>query len=249
MRSDRDAEYISLSNLLGTASLTNELLLTLVARGSGERLSLDRDGDGYPDRTEIDFGLSPDDPSSRGSNDPPHFTALDSIFSYPPLRIHSEILFKTQFASYAAPAYADEGPGLTNPSYGLLGDVPTGVSINATSGELLWMPTNDQADKTFRFSIFVSDNGAPALSTAIPMVFNVIGPVRVTTVVQQSFAHRAYVLWPTATGARYRVEYKDDLNAAQWNELPEVSLGVDYTWPFPPQRFYRVVLQSDNAAD
>ena len=48
------------------------------------------------------------------------------------------------------------------------------------------------------------------------------------------------IFWPGASRRQYRLEYKDDLGAATWIRYSE--FGVDYTWPFPPHRFYRVVL-------
>ena len=62
--SDRLNETISPSELEALASPENPITFTLVARGTGVRLGIDRDEDGYPDRTELDANSRPADASS-----------------------------------------------------------------------------------------------------------------------------------------------------------------------------------------
>jgi hypothetical protein len=49
-------------------------------------------------------------------------------------------------------------------SFGLVGNVPAGAEINASSGLFTWTPAEDQAPATNSISVRVTDNGSPARS-------------------------------------------------------------------------------------
>ena len=63
-QSDRLAETISPEPLRALAAAGNELTYTIVPEGSGRRIALDRDRDGFFDRDELDLGSDPADPAS-----------------------------------------------------------------------------------------------------------------------------------------------------------------------------------------
>ncbi len=63
-RSDRAAEVETLETLVGDLGPGAEITFTLVPFGSQERIGIDRDGDGFYDRDEIDAGSDPADPDS-----------------------------------------------------------------------------------------------------------------------------------------------------------------------------------------
>jgi DNA-binding beta-propeller fold protein YncE len=63
-QSDRHSETLSVDQLLALAGPDHELTLMVVPRNSGHRIGIDRDEDGYFDRTEIDFGSNPADRNS-----------------------------------------------------------------------------------------------------------------------------------------------------------------------------------------
>ena len=63
-QSDRNIEEIGASELRLLAAPGNPLTYTLVPRGSGRRIGIDRDGDGFDDRTELDEASDPADPFS-----------------------------------------------------------------------------------------------------------------------------------------------------------------------------------------
>ncbi|MFO1498587.1 MAG: hypothetical protein U1G07_09375 [Verrucomicrobiota bacterium] len=75
-QSDRSAEVISVQSLQELAREGNELTYTLVPRGSGRRLGIDRDADGIPDRTEMDEGSDPNDSRSASGNTAPTLAAI-----------------------------------------------------------------------------------------------------------------------------------------------------------------------------
>jgi hypothetical protein len=90
----------------------------------------------------------------------------------------------------------------------------------------------------------VTDNGAPPLSDS--ETFTLIGlPPAPTLTVNGS---QVTIGFQTIPGKTYRVEYKDDLNAAQWQRLNNqdylavgASLTVLDNLSGHSQRFYRIV--------
>ena len=54
--SDLQSETFTPIALRAFASVNSEQTYTLVPRGTGKRIGIDRDADGYLDRDEIDFG-------------------------------------------------------------------------------------------------------------------------------------------------------------------------------------------------
>src|SRR5882762_3360086 len=76
-QSDRLAETMSPEDLRALAAVGNELTYTIVPEGTGRRIALDRDSDGFLDRDELDF---PSDPANAASI-PLHTYATISLSS------------------------------------------------------------------------------------------------------------------------------------------------------------------------
>ncbi|MDB6032826.1 MAG: hypothetical protein JWM16_3164 [Verrucomicrobiales bacterium] len=55
----------TMSEIIASAAPGNEFTALLVPQGSGARLALDRDGDGYFDVSELELGFNPGDPGSH----------------------------------------------------------------------------------------------------------------------------------------------------------------------------------------
>jgi hypothetical protein len=65
-QSDRHGEIVpTLAEVIAPAAAGNEFTATLVPQGTGIRLGLDRDGDGYFDTGEAELGFDPADPTSH----------------------------------------------------------------------------------------------------------------------------------------------------------------------------------------
>lgn len=63
--SDRSSEpTVGLASIVANAAPGAEITFTAVMTGEGVRLGVDRDGDGFRDRDELDIGSDPDDPGS-----------------------------------------------------------------------------------------------------------------------------------------------------------------------------------------
>ncbi len=70
-QSDRLAETATPAELAALATARSPLTYTLVPAGSGERIGIDRDADGYFDRDELDAGSDPANPLSIPAHPPP----------------------------------------------------------------------------------------------------------------------------------------------------------------------------------
>jgi hypothetical protein len=65
-QADRHGEIApTLAAVIADAVPGNEFTATLVPEGSGRRIALDRDGDGYLDTSEVETGFNPADPTSH----------------------------------------------------------------------------------------------------------------------------------------------------------------------------------------
>jgi hypothetical protein len=75
-QSDRGAETETPAQLLALAAPGSEQTYMLVPAGSGERIGIDRDADGYFDQDELDAGSNPADPLSTPAGPPPQIGAF-----------------------------------------------------------------------------------------------------------------------------------------------------------------------------
>ncbi|HUR46124.1 MAG TPA: hypothetical protein VMZ27_09645, partial [Candidatus Saccharimonadales bacterium] len=79
--SDRNGEVLPVQELLSLASTNNPITFTLVSRGLGRRLGVDRDEDGWFDRTEVEAGFDPTSRSSHGPSTPPTLAMATNYFA------------------------------------------------------------------------------------------------------------------------------------------------------------------------
>ena len=80
-QSDRLAETETPAQLLALAAPGSEQTYTLAPAGSGERIGIDRDADGYFDQDELDAGANPADPLSLPNEPPPQIGGLSLALS------------------------------------------------------------------------------------------------------------------------------------------------------------------------
>ncbi len=84
-QSDNNGETISLNSLMALAGSGTELTFTVVPAGSGQRMGVDRDEDGWFDFREFIDGTDPTDPSSRGgplpAGDRPNYGLLAAVLA------------------------------------------------------------------------------------------------------------------------------------------------------------------------
>jgi Lamin Tail Domain/CotH kinase protein len=129
-------------------------------------------------------------------------------------------------------------------TYSIVSGAPAGATLNPSSGLFSWSPAFSWTAGTNHVTVQVTDNGAPPLSDS--ETFTLIGlPPAPTLTVNGS---QVTIGFQTIPGKTYRVEYKDDLNAAQWQRLNNqdylavgASLTVLDNLSGHSQRFYRIV--------
>ena len=232
-QSDRNGEQIALPQLLALASPDTPLTFTLVPYGTGRRLGVDRDEDGIFDRSEIDYGFDPNDPSSHGSNAPPKFNPFPQIVAHPgsPIRV-------------ALSATDSNGTG-QRLTYSLVAGNSPGAAIDPTNGLFTWtVPDVPGATVLVR----VTDDGAPPLDD-IGFLNISVYPLRIVRL-EKNPSGGGNVIVALAYYWRYRLQYKDRLEAPTWTDLPGTAsiddTGylrlLDSTASAAEQRFYRVVL-------
>ena len=120
--SDRQAETFSPAALRALAAVGSEQTYTVVLRGAGRRIGIDRDADGYLDRDELDFGSDPANALSRATNTPPHFTAM------PDQTVLKGKLLTLQFAA------SDDDIPAQQLTFSLANNSPPDAAINPTNG-------------------------------------------------------------------------------------------------------------------
>ena len=231
-QSDRRAETISPAALRQLANVGNELTYTVVPRESGRRIGIDRDGDGYFDRDELDFGSDPSNPLSLATNRPPVLSALTN-----------QTIFAGQKLGLTVTATDFDIPAqqltfsLTN--------APAGATINATNGRFAWTPGANQAPSTNSITVVVTDSGTPhrsAFGSFAVMVLELrLSALTLTT-------NDLTLSWPTLPGQNYRLQYKDHLDDSAWIDLPgnvavTNGLAIMTDSATNQQRFYRLVLE------
>jgi hypothetical protein len=116
---------------------------------------------------------------------------------------------------------------------------PNGATIS-DSGLFDWTPSA-QAPASNPVAIRVSDNGSPALSATRDFTVFVRSPATI----QQNGSNVA-LSFPTISGRLYRIEYKNDLNEANWTALTtqtatDSQIMINDDIGAHAQRFYRLV--------
>jgi hypothetical protein len=199
-----------------------------------------------PQFNNVSQGRFPDGPTTNYFLATPTPMAPNSVWAnrYPVLAPIADagILFGETLAFDAAASDPDQpAQALT---FTLGPSAPTGAVIHATSGAFSWSPASAQSPSTNLISIRVADNGTPSLTAA--RTFKVV----VGTGFRVSGISRAdgeiHLNVGATVGKTYRLEFKDDLNAANWSPLGADQVATSTTLPFTdeiganPQRFYRV---------
>src|SRR5213078_1189611 len=212
-QSDRNGETISPDNLRLLAGEDAPLTYTVVPRGSGVRIGVDRDEDGYLNRTELEFGSDPANPLSLATNRPPILGAI------------AEQTVPAGTLLTLTAAASDPDIPAQRLTFSLEPPVPAGAEINQANGLFRWKPAQAQALNSYLITVRVTDDGKPNR--------NAIGSFTVT-VGQHPLAPRvgsvfvtgsgATIRWNGIVGRTYRVQFKNRLSDPAW-----IDLGADIT--------------------
>lgn len=126
---------------------------------------------------------------------------------------------------------------------------PPGSGIEPGSGIFTWTPGEADTGTTNTVTVRVTDNGSPSLSHAQSFTVAVVGaPVILSATISNSIIT---LTWSAIDGHSYRVQFSEDLNLSDWNDLIDVNAtgptasAVDATsneFGVSEQRFYRIVV-------
>ena len=232
-QSDRAAELESSNQLFALAGPGVELTFTLVPKGAGHRLGIDEDNDGYLDRDELDFGSDPANPLSLATNRPPILVTPANLT----VLAGRPIALSITATDLDVPAQT-----LT---FSLGTNTPAGASINATNGLFAWTPDLSFGGTTNRFTVTVTDNGKPNLSSS--GTFDIV-VLNLNVTALSVGTHGTTIQWTGAPQVTYRLQYKNDLMDPAWQDVPgDVTASglqmvkTDATPATNNTRFYRIV--------
>ncbi len=231
-QSDRAAETFTPAALRGLAAVGNELTYTVVPRGSGKRIGVDRDEDGYLDRDELDFGSDPANSLSLATNQPPTLSAITN-----------RTIFAGQTVALSASASDPDIPA-QQLTFSLIGSPPAGTAINPTNGLFTWTPNVSQAPGTNALTISVTDSGSPNKSNSTSFVITVL---QFQMGIPSRDLNGTKLSWAAIPGQNYRVQFKSNLADAEWLDLSDNIASTNGTMSVTdpaayPRRFYRLVL-------
>ena len=175
------------------------------------------------------------------------FSATRALPNTPPVlaAVPNAFIILGQTLSFTASATDTDQPPQSI-TFTLDFGAPTNATINPLTGAFAWTPVPSQVLTTNIITVRATDNGTPPLSGAQSFTATVLNVPSLSVV---SLAGHSLTLgWPSASGKIYRVQYKDDLNAAAWNTLGSdvpgtgspLSVTVDVSGA--SQRFYRVMV-------
>jgi hypothetical protein len=130
-------------------------------------------------------------------------------------------------------------------SFSLDVGAPALAGIGTSSGVFNWQTSDGNIGSTNNITVRVTDSGTPPLSDAKPFSIAVLAR---PSIVDASVSGGDFALtWTAIPGQKYRVQFKNDLNDANWSDLvPDVTASLSSAYKSDPlsatQRFYRVLV-------
>jgi len=130
-----------------------------------------------------------------------------------------------------------------NLSFSLDAGAPPTASVGGSSGVFTWLTSDLDVGSTNSITVRVTDNGAPTLSDTD--TFSVAVLAR-PTIESASVSGSDFVIaWSAIPGTKYRVQYKNNLEDADWTDLiPDVTASgtlASFSDPLGnTQRFFRI---------
>jgi YVTN family beta-propeller protein len=231
--SDRNGEVLTVEGLLSLASSNNPLTFTLVPRGLGRRLGLDRDEDGWFDRTEIEAGFDPTSDISHGPSTSPTLVLATNYF---PAHAGGRLAFKVD--------RMEPGNGAFGFSISPL--MESGSTFDPVTGAFQWpLPPSLSEHRLLQVYVSVTNQTWPFLSDAKPVFLDLV-PFRVT--ISENYDHQQLIGWDAIPGQYYEIEVKTNLVSGEWFDenqgSPFVVGGYEASFWYPgpalPIRFFRI---------
>lgn len=130
-------------------------------------------------------------------------------------------------------------------SFSLEAGAPALAGIGTNSGVFNWQTSDGNIGSTNNITVRVMDNGVPPLSDVKPFSIAVLARPNIESATVSGEAFN--LTWTAIPGQKYRVQFKNDLNDANWSDLsPDVMASLSSAFKNDPlsatQRFYRVLV-------
>jgi DNA-binding beta-propeller fold protein YncE len=232
-QSDRLAETETPAALRALAAVGSEQTYTLVGRGTGERLGIDEDADGYFDRDELDYGSDPENPYSIPTNTPPVLSPISNL-----------TVLKGTLVRVTCVATDTDIPAQIL-TFSLGTNAPPGATINPTNGVFTWLAAGPPGMSTNSITVIVTDNGKPNKSAS--QTFKVV-VVDLSVTGLSVTTSGVTVSWTCLSNMTYQLQYKNHLNDPAWINIPgqvtPVGNSASKIDPAPATnttRFYRIL--------
>lgn len=127
----------------------------------------------------------------------------------------------------------------------LLPGAPEGASVDASAGRVRWVPLEEHASRTNRFTVVATDDGDPVLSSETTFAI-VVRPLHLgLNLPTRSPAGEVSFRFKRRVEGRHRLEGSEDLEV--WTPLMDFTADravvpvVDSSSAAYPWRFFRVV--------
>jgi len=230
---DRNSETLTIEPLRALASLENPVTYTLTLSGHARRIALDRDGDSWFDRTELEFGSDPADARSLAVNTIPSIKLVPAQQAAP-----GELL------TFTIEAIDPDLPS-QNLVFALAPGAPVGASVGANDGVFSWQPSVSDIGP-HSVTIIATDDGKPPLSASASFQIQVGAAARFALSAALT-GNSVRLRWAGSVGTLYRVEFKNALTETTWSDLSVEIISqegmfdaLDESWTKSRERYYRV---------
>jgi hypothetical protein len=112
-------------------------------------------------------------------------------------------------------------------AFSLESSVPTGASIDSASGIFSWTPEDSFIGTSNSVVVHVTDDGSPVMSDARTFYISVVPrPVFSSANVVEGSLHFG---WNTIPGRTYKLQFKNSLSEAFWNDLETLTAIAEFT--------------------
>jgi hypothetical protein len=158
--------------------------------------------------------------------------------------IANKTIYLTETVTFTAQATDPDFPAQTL-TFSLDAGAPAGASIHPTTGVFSWTP--GEVGTNFVI-VRVTDNGTPPLSDSQSVTVRVISRPNFGSVTRSG--NDLTLEWGTTPGRTYRVQYKDNIDDAQWSNFGQPLLAETETLSITddmsahPKRFYRLKIEN-----
>jgi len=244
--SDRHREDMDVATMKDLPSPDHPFTFMLVPMGLARRLGVDRDSDGWLDRTEMDEGYDPADPNSPGNYQPPRLT-LNNIWPIAYYTAHAGMTISF------SPQVEDPDTPMEDFDLQLLPAPPKGFSYDPDTGLFAWPQDSLLRERYLtRLYLRVTETSWPFLSDTLPVTLESV-PFY-PTLKEKDGAGRWTIHYHTIPTWTYNLEYSTNLadeggwiplRAPERAGIQQTYRNVQESFPGLPQKYFRLSVEPD----